>query len=118
MGISELLIAEALHVRGLNPRASVPLLDRVLALISRVLAVLGRADLFNDAGLRQSSLATLEKAVERNPWSVSLLRAYAQQLRAVDRTTDAEEVEDRYLSVPLRRRVVHSRSYRGSGSSS
>lgn len=94
----ELLIAEALHVRtGLNPRASVPLLDRVLMLDpDRILAVLGRADLYNDAGLRQSSLATLERGIDRNPSSVSLLRAYAQQLRSVDRTTEAEEVEDRY----------------------
>jgi hypothetical protein len=52
-----------------------------------------------EAGLKRTALVTLERAVQRQPRSVALLRAYATQLRALGRDTEAGEVEARYAAL-------------------
>jgi tetratricopeptide (TPR) repeat protein len=96
----DVTLAEALLARGgSNFRDATPYFDRVLAEDpSHVAGILGRAELYEEAGLKFSSLATVEDAVRRVPHSISLLRALARQYRAVGRATDAEEVERRYAN--------------------
>jgi cellulose synthase operon protein C len=95
------LLARADLARGSpNWRDAVPFYDRVLAINpDQVDALRGRVELYNEAGLRRTALATLESAVERNPQSVNLLNMYASQLRALGRATDAAEVESRYAGL-------------------
>ncbi len=94
------LLSEALHARGgANFRDATPYFDRLLAKDpSHIAAILGRAELYAEAGLRHSALAALEEGVRRAPSALSLLRALAAQYRAVGRQTDAEEVERRYAA--------------------
>jgi cellulose synthase operon protein C len=91
-------LAEANLARsGTNWREAVPFYDRVLVKDPGCLpAILGRVDLYNDAGLRQSALVLLEAAAKQKPHAVALLQALSRQLRGVGRTTEAEEVEARY----------------------
>ncbi len=97
----EVLLAQAAHARGgTNWRDAFPYLDRVLALDpDHVAAIRGRVELYNEAGLKRTALATLERAVERNPQSVNLLNMYASQLRALGRSTAAAEAELRYSAL-------------------
>jgi transglutaminase-like putative cysteine protease/tetratricopeptide (TPR) repeat protein len=97
----EALLARAGHVRGSsNWRDAVPLYDRILdADRDNVPAILGRFELFATAGLHETALALLSKALDRRPRSVALLRAMVGALRAEDRTTEAEEMEERYASL-------------------
>jgi tetratricopeptide (TPR) repeat protein/transglutaminase-like putative cysteine protease len=97
----DVLLAEAILAReGTNPREATPIFERVLAREpGNIPALLGRALLYDEAGLRHSALATLEQAVNRLPRSIALLRAYAHQLRAVGRASDAEEAERRYANL-------------------
>jgi tetratricopeptide (TPR) repeat protein len=83
----ELLLAQAAHAQsGPNWRAAIPLYDRVLALEpDNVRALFGRAQAYNEAGLKRTALALLERAIERSPESVNLLNMYASQLRALGR---------------------------------
>lgn len=98
---SAVLLSEALHARGgANFRDATPYFDRLLARDpSRVAAILGRAELYAEAGLRHSALATLEEGTRRAPSALSLLRALAAQYRAVGRQTHAEEIERRYAAL-------------------
>ncbi|MCC6647600.1 MAG: DUF3857 domain-containing protein [Polyangiaceae bacterium] len=98
---SAVLLSEALHARGgANFRDATPYFDRLLAKDpSHVAAVLGRAELYSEAGLKHSALAALEEGVRRAPTALSLLRALAAQYRGVGRQTDAEEIERRYASL-------------------
>jgi tetratricopeptide (TPR) repeat protein len=74
--------------------------DKALALDpDNVNAVHGRVELYNTAGLRRTALATLERALERNPQSVNLLNMYATELRSLGRATDASEAESRYAAL-------------------
>lgn len=97
----DVTLAEAMHARGgSNFRDATPFFDRVLARDPRhVAALLGRTELYAEAGLRFSALATLEEAVRRVPTSIALLRALAHQYRGAGRTTDAEEIERRYANL-------------------
>lgn len=97
----DLLLARArLERTGPNWRDAVPLFDRVLAIApDDVAAILGRVELYLEAGLKRTALATLDDAVRRQPSSVALLRAYADQLRALGRDTEASEVESRYAAL-------------------
>src|SRR5262249_21698964 len=61
-----------------------------------VAANLGHVELFSEAGLRETALAMLDRTLARRPRSVALLRATAAALRELDRTTEAEEVSERY----------------------
>jgi cellulose synthase operon protein C len=94
----DVLLARAAYVRGgSNWRDAVPLYDRVLATDpDNVAATLARFELFSLAGLRETALALLQRALARRPESVALLRAMAATLVEEDRTTEAAEMEDRY----------------------
>ncbi len=97
----KVLLARAAHARGgANFRDAVPFYDRVLALDpGNVAATLARFELYLEAGLRETALAFLERGVAGRPRSVALLRAYAAALRETDRTTEAAEIEERYISL-------------------
>lgn len=93
--------AEALLARsGFNFRDATPYFDKLLARDpNNIAGLLGRAELYEEAGLRHSALSTLEEALRQQPHAVALLRAYAHSLRSLGRATDAEEVERRYANL-------------------
>ncbi|HEY4105409.1 MAG TPA: DUF3857 domain-containing protein, partial [Polyangiaceae bacterium] len=97
----DVLLARALDRRtSPNWRDAFPYFDRVLALDpDDSLAIRGRVELYNLAGLPRTALDTLEHALDRTPNSVNLLNMYASQLRMLGRTTDAAEVESRYSAL-------------------
>ncbi len=97
----EFLLAQAAHAQsGPNWRAAIPLYDRVLALDpDNARALFGRAQAYNEAGLKRTALALLERAIERNPESVNLLNMYASQLRALGRAKQASAAEARYSAL-------------------
>jgi tetratricopeptide (TPR) repeat protein len=94
----DVLLARAASARlGINWRDSVPYYERVLALDpDNVPATLAKAEVYEEAGLRDTALAFLERALERLPQSVALLRAAAAALRDEGRETEADELADRY----------------------
>ena len=98
---TEVLLAEAELARtGANFRDAIPYYDEVLARDpDNVQALLGRVDLYMEAGLRLTALAWIEEAVRRQPMSVALLREYAGHLRQQGRETEAAEVEERYAAL-------------------
>ncbi len=97
----EVLLAQARLAReSPNWQSAFPFYDKVLALEpDNTTAIHGRVELYNEAGLKRTALATLSRALERRPHSVNLLNMYASQLRALGRDTHAAEVEDRYASL-------------------
>jgi cellulose synthase operon protein C len=97
----DVTVAEALLARGgFNFRDATPFFDKLLARDpSSIAGLLGRAELYEEAGMRHSALVTLEGAVRRAPQSVALLRAYAHALRAVGRAAEAEDAERRYANL-------------------
>ncbi|MEO7037344.1 MAG: DUF3857 domain-containing protein [Polyangiaceae bacterium] len=97
----EVLLARALDRRtSPNWRDAFPYFDKVLAIDpDDALAIRGRVELYNLAGLPRTALETLENAVARNPNSVNLLNMYASQLRMLGRTTDAADTESRYSAL-------------------
>lgn len=96
----DVLLAEARLARSsVNWRDAVPIYERILAIDpTHLRATLGLVELYVEAGLKRTALHTLEEAVTRAPTSVALLRALAQQLRALGRDTEAAEVEARYAA--------------------
>ncbi|MCU0687783.1 MAG: DUF3857 domain-containing protein, partial [Polyangiaceae bacterium] len=96
---SELLVAEGLHARsGVNWREAVPYFERALARDPRnVAALLGRVELYAEAGLRQTTISELERAAAEQPHAIALLRLLAHQYRAAGRSAEADEAEERYL---------------------
>ncbi len=97
----DVLRARAAHVRGgANWRDAIPTYDKILALDpDNVPANLARVELYSEAGLRETALASLAGALARRPRSVALLRANAAALRELDRTTEAEEMTARYAAL-------------------
>ncbi len=97
----DVLLARAqLAQSGINWREAVPLYERLLAIDpDHVAATAGLVEVYVEAGLKRTALGTLERAVSRQPSSVALLRAYATQLRALGRDTEASEVEARYAAL-------------------
>ncbi len=95
------LLARADHTRGgANWRDAIPYYEKVLALDpDNVRASLAQIELYSEAGLRETALSSLNRALARRPRSVALLRATANALREVDRTTEAEEVSARYATL-------------------
>jgi transglutaminase-like putative cysteine protease len=95
------LLARASHTRqGLSRRDAIPFYDQALALDpDNIEAALARFDLYIAAGLRETALIFLERALDRRPRSVALLRAMVTALREEDRTTEADEVAERYAEV-------------------
>jgi tetratricopeptide (TPR) repeat protein/transglutaminase-like putative cysteine protease len=94
----EVLLAQAQLARtGTNWRDAVPIFEKILAVDpDHLSATLGLVELYIEAGLKRTALATLERAVNRQPKSVALLRVYAGQLRALGRDTEADELSARY----------------------
>jgi tetratricopeptide (TPR) repeat protein len=97
----EVLLARASYARaGVNWRDAVPYYERVLALdVDNVTATLAEVELYEEAGLRDTALALLDRALLRRPRSVGLLRASVAALRDEGRETEAEEMADRYASL-------------------
>jgi len=97
----DLLLARAVHTRGgANWRDAVPYFDRVLAIDpDNVTATLARVELYSEAGLRETAMAFLERALARRPKSVALVRAMVGALREQDRTTEADEMQERYAQL-------------------
>jgi tetratricopeptide (TPR) repeat protein/transglutaminase-like putative cysteine protease len=94
----EVLLARALHLRsGPNWRDAIPVYERARALDpDNITANLAEVELYAEAGLRQTSLTFLERALAMRPKSVALLRAMASALRELDRTAESEDIYARY----------------------
>jgi len=95
------LLARAAYARGgVNARDAIPYYERVLAVDPDNLpATLAKVELYEEAGLRETALAVLEKALAARPQSVGLLRAAVAALRDVGRETEAEEMAERYAAL-------------------
>ena len=95
------LLARADHARGgANWRDAIPFYDRVLAIDpDNVAATLARHDLYSEAGLHETALVFLRRALDRRPRSVGLVRAMVDALRGENRTTEADEMEERYSAL-------------------
>ena len=100
-GDLNVLLAQARLAAGsVNFRDAVPIFQRILSIApDHTGAILGLVDLYVEAGLSRMAMASLEKALAQNPYSVALLRAYAERLRTLGRDTDASEVEARYSAL-------------------
>ena len=98
---ANVLLARASLLRaGAAWRQAFPLYDEVLRVDpNNVRAMLGKTDLYVEAGLKRTALATLQAASEGQPRSVALRRALAGQLRALGRATEAHEAEARYAAM-------------------
>jgi cellulose synthase operon protein C len=97
----DLLLARAAYARaGVNWRDAVPYYERVLALDpDNVVATLAKVELYEEAGLHETGLALLQRALQRRPRSVAFLRATVAALRDEGRETEADEMAERYASV-------------------
>jgi tetratricopeptide (TPR) repeat protein len=97
----DVLLARAEAARaGVNPRDAMPIDDQALALDpDNVPATLAKIDLYEDAGLRDTALAELARALARRPRSVALLRAAVAALRDQGRETEADEMAERYAAL-------------------
>lgn len=97
----EVLLARARHLRsGPSPREAFEYYDRVLTLDpDNIVALEGRVDLENAAGLKRSALSVLEAAYMRRPHSVLLGNMVASQRAALGLSTEALEAEDRYAAL-------------------
>ncbi|MBL9028471.1 MAG: DUF3857 domain-containing protein [Myxococcales bacterium] len=97
--VAVLLMKARLARTGINWRDAIPFFDKALAIDpANPLAALGRTELYAQAGLPRTALSVLERAVERSPRSVSLLRVYAAQLRSLGREVEADEVDARWYA--------------------
>jgi tetratricopeptide (TPR) repeat protein len=95
------LLARAGYARtGVNWRDAVPYYERVLALDrDDVPASLAKVELYEEAGLHETALAQLERALARRPRSVALLRAAVASLRDQGRETEASDLAERYAAL-------------------
>jgi transglutaminase-like putative cysteine protease/Tfp pilus assembly protein PilF len=94
-----LLARAALIAEKPTWRDAMPLYERALALDpDNVDAVRGVAGLYGRVRLGRTALAIVERALARQPRSVTLLNVYASQLRALGRAVEAAEVENRYAA--------------------
>ena len=99
--IIDVLLARAAYVRaGVNWRDAMPYYERVLATDpDNVPATLAKVELYEEAGLRDTALTVLERALVRRPRSVGLLRATVAALRDEGRETEAEEMAGQYAAL-------------------
>jgi transglutaminase-like putative cysteine protease/Tfp pilus assembly protein PilF len=97
----DVLLARASWARsGVDARDAMAYYDKVLALDpDNVVATLAKVELYEEAGLRDTGLAVLERALERRPRSVALLRATVAALRDQGRETEAGELAERYAAL-------------------
>jgi cellulose synthase operon protein C len=98
---TQVLLARATQVRGgPNWRDSIPLYEKVLSLDKGNIAAIGaRVELYGEAGLRETAITFLERALVSNPHSVTLLRLLASELSSAGRLREAKEVSDRYAQL-------------------
>ncbi|MBN4050193.1 DUF3857 domain-containing protein [Desulfobulbus sp. AH-315-M07] len=91
-------LAEAKLARsGINWREAIPIYGSILELDPNdIAAMLGKTDLYVEAGLKRTALGKVEALAAAHPHSVAVLRALSGQLRALGRDTDAVDVEARY----------------------
>ncbi|HEY1696456.1 MAG TPA: DUF3857 domain-containing protein [Polyangiaceae bacterium] len=97
----DVLLARAGYARaGVNWRDAVPFYEKVLAIDpDNVAATLAKVELYEEAGLHDTGLALLQRALELRPQSVAFLRATVAALRDMGRETEADEVAERYSAV-------------------
>jgi tetratricopeptide (TPR) repeat protein len=95
------LLARAAYARsGVNWRDAVPYYEQVLALDpDDVPGTLSKVELYEEAGLHETALAALQRALARRPQSVALLRAAVASLRDQGRETEADELAERYSAL-------------------
>jgi tetratricopeptide (TPR) repeat protein/transglutaminase-like putative cysteine protease len=95
------LLARAGHTAsGPNWRDAVPYYDRALAADpDNVAATLSRVELYERAGLRETGLVFLDQALSRRPKSIAFLRSMAALLQKEERTTESEELAERYAEL-------------------
>ncbi|HEY3593152.1 MAG TPA: DUF3857 domain-containing protein, partial [Polyangiaceae bacterium] len=95
------LLAQAELARtGTNFRDATPFYDEILTRDpGNVRALLGRVELYREAGLKRTASLTLETALQKNPRSVALLQNYSLLLREVGRSAEADEAADRYAAL-------------------
>ena len=95
------LLARASYVRGsVNWRDAVPYYEKVRDLDpDNVAATLAEVELYVEAGLRDTALAFLQRALVRRPRSVGLLRAAVAALRDEGRDAEAGEMAERYAAL-------------------
>ncbi len=97
----DVLLARGAYARsGVNGRDAMPYYERVLALDPDSFpATLAKVEMYEAAGLRDTGLALLQRALVRRPRSVGLLRATVAALRDEGLETEAEEMADRYAAL-------------------
>ncbi len=97
----EVLLARAAQLgTGPSPQDAFPVYDRILAIDpDNLVALQGRVELYNRAGLRRTALRTLEEAYVRRPHSVLLSNMVSSQRKALGLVTLAQEAEDQYASL-------------------
>jgi cellulose synthase operon protein C len=97
----KVLLARAAFARaGVNWRECIPLYEKVLTLDpDNIPALLARVELYGEAGLRETAIKELERALAVRPRSVSILRTLAGELRDAGRTREANELMDRYAQL-------------------
>ncbi|HEV3190307.1 MAG TPA: DUF3857 domain-containing protein, partial [Polyangiaceae bacterium] len=95
------LLTRAEYARtGVNPRDAVPYYEQVLALDPQnVPALLAKVELYEDGGLRETALASLQSALVLQPHGVGLLRSAVAALREAGRETEADEMAERYAAL-------------------
>jgi len=97
--VSVLLSRARLARTGINWRDAPPFYEKALEIDpDNAMAVLGRTELYVLSGLPRTALAVLEKAVQRRPHSVALLRVYAAQLRGLGREAEADDIDARWFA--------------------
>jgi tetratricopeptide (TPR) repeat protein len=97
----QVLLARADYLRGgIDPRSALPYYEHALAVDPEsVSALLGKVSLYQEAGLRDTALAILQRALALAPRCVALLRATTAALRDDGRETEADEMAERYAAV-------------------
>lgn len=95
------LLARAAHLgTGPSPHDAFPVYDHVLSIDpDNLVALQGRVELYNRAGLRRTALNTLEQAYLRRPRSVILASMVASQRKSLGLSTLAQEAEDQYAAL-------------------
>jgi transglutaminase-like putative cysteine protease/Flp pilus assembly protein TadD len=95
------LLARAAHARaGIERGDAVHLYEEALARDpDDVVANVARAQLFADAGLKETAAARLQAALARNPRSAALLRATSDALGDLDRVSEAAAIDERLEEV-------------------
>ncbi len=97
----DVLLARAGHERrGVNRRDAIPYYEAALSLDpDSIEATLARVELYAAAGLHETALAILKRALSRRPRCATLLRAMNAALLGEDRVTEADEIAERYAQV-------------------